>query len=582
MKVLYDSFPYHWSLLSAEAIVMSRIFSLIFFVVVGTLSIFKSTSLNDLIDSVVEDIHTERFERKMKIQLTKDKHPSKLDQNVDKKEQLQLLIRAFKRLSDEERSRLNVDLNQNIEVGSEAATSLMEVWNTRQQELKYAIDNMVKPVDYMKDLLEGIEHPTISATSDNNNNGNNNIKYRNRTANLIELESMVDDIDNARDFYAIGGWSTLCEIVENSNDYSSPDRALAAWVQGSAIKSDYDCQLWVLETINSSSAVDKTELSSYTCLSALILLLKDGNEEEQRKALYAISSASRGNMDVQQALQANNLITDSLSKTSQENITSTRSTVFSLKSVPIIISILDSIVAQRNNTFELQRKIWAFVRDMLEEAAYLNRLAFEEWLITNNGDKNIQIDEKVQWNDVSPGIVITRQGFIPLGRHFCNVKWASNAVEQLHRMNQNFKVSLAKSTGNIHSHEIIKSSINLVKYLKRELNKLFGEDQGRDKMNPKQSDLISIRATMESIMESIMSSILACDHGDLNPIDNSDAPVETWMDVPLRDNLALILKDIATLGESGSHNNQSQDNLYAQAIVILRDLAKQVLEKISQ
>ena len=55
----------------------------------------------------MENVLTERFERKMQIELSKDELLSKQDQNVNKEEQLELLIRAFNRLPDEERSRLN-------------------------------------------------------------------------------------------------------------------------------------------------------------------------------------------------------------------------------------------------------------------------------------------------------------------------------------------------------------------------------------------------------------------------------------------------------------------------------------------
>jgi len=153
-------------------------------------------------------------------------------------------------------------------------------------------------------------------------------------------------------------------------------------------------------------------------------------------------------------------------------------------------------------------------------------------------------------------------------------------VEQLDQMNKVLKLYPSKSHGHIDNND--NNSNNLVKYLKRGFNKLFRvENKEEDMMRPKQSDLIPIRGTMESIMNSIISSNLACSYGDLNPVDDSSGSIQVWIDTPIKDNLVLILKEITNI-QSSQDKDQDEDQVYAQAIVTLSDLAVQTLEKIDQ
>ena len=66
---------------------------------------------------------------------------------------------------------------------------------------------------------------------------------------LEQLESLVEDIDNARDFKTIGGFGDIVSALINpeSERVLPRGKGLAASVIGNAVKSDYDFQLWVLE-----------------------------------------------------------------------------------------------------------------------------------------------------------------------------------------------------------------------------------------------------------------------------------------------------------------------------------------------
>ena len=64
---------------------------------------------------------------------------------------------------------------------------------------------------------------------------------------LKQLESLLDDVDNARDYHTIGLWPTLLSHL--TSHYSKSIRCHTAWAIGTAVKNTYDYQLWTLERI---------------------------------------------------------------------------------------------------------------------------------------------------------------------------------------------------------------------------------------------------------------------------------------------------------------------------------------------
>lgn len=85
--------------------------------------------------------------------------------------------------------------------GTSRAESLLESWNQRQQELKEAMAEMVKPVEHMANITAQLQSPDIS--------------HHEMEMLLVELESNLGDIDNARDFHTIGGWSVLSSFLSS-------------------------------------------------------------------------------------------------------------------------------------------------------------------------------------------------------------------------------------------------------------------------------------------------------------------------------------------------------------------------------
>ena len=246
----------------------------------------------------------------------------------EEQKRIDMIVRSFSKLPESELSRLGVDLSQKIYVGSDEANKLLASWRERQEEIKLAMAAMTKPAEMMGELAKGIKE-FIPNESDNN--------YLQIEEKLVELEGLLEDMDNARDFYTIGAWPTLVSMLHSSK----PDniRALAAWCVGTAVKNNYDYQLFTLDKDGAT-------------IRELVVLLEQGSIEAKRKALYAISAASRGNTDVQSALMREDIKFLAILKT-------------------ILIEGIQGDREVNASTLELDRKIWSFVGDMLEEKAYV-------------------------------------------------------------------------------------------------------------------------------------------------------------------------------------------------------------------
>jgi len=268
-------------------------------------------------------------------------------------QQLDTMVRALKQLPDSELGRLGVDVNTEVRAGSEAADALRRAWQQRQEELQHAMSAVAKPVEHMAEIAQSLQKHLANLTSiDVSIN-----------ASLIELESLLSDIDNARDFHTIGGWSVLVAYL--SQELPPELRALAAWCIGTAVKNDYDFQLWTLEKTGhapgnitlkvsnrkdeSLSSVDTSENVSTdgsTCLDLLVEMLSIfSNPLMIKYALYAISSASHGNVDIQEALLRNSAFMPALKLLADSN---------------------DDIA----RTIDINRKVWTFVADSLKEKVW--------------------------------------------------------------------------------------------------------------------------------------------------------------------------------------------------------------------
>lgn len=281
----------------------------------------------------------------------------------DEKERIDTIIRAFKRLPDGELDRLGVQLDEVVdgqEYAPEFVDKLINAWNRRQIELKEAMKSIAQPVEFMERIMQGTHSFTHSLAADNSFIRfivmTNYTSEEDLVSSLHELESLLGDIDIARDFHTIGGWKLLVTFLDEK--YSVRVRSLTAWAIGTTIKNNYDYQLWVLEAIPYYQTMNN---SIVTCLDLLIRAFgtfdnrsnSDNNFELYRRVLYALSAAVRGNIDVQDFLLNN----------------------------PVFMTTMKEILLHHSTRMnnELERKIWTLVTDILEEVAYI-----KQQLITSN------------------------------------------------------------------------------------------------------------------------------------------------------------------------------------------------------
>ena len=288
-------------------------------------------------------------------------------------ERIDTIVRTFNRLPAPELERLGVDItSEPIVQGSAKAEQLKRAWLERQKELKQAMESMTKPAEHMAELAKRIKEFIEGGSADG------------VEQTLDELESLLSDVDNARDFHTIGGWPVLTALL--APEHSSHLRAKAALAVGTAVKNSYDYQLWVLERRNNASSLD-----------LLLDMLEpqyesaESNEETHRRALYALSSAARGNTDVQAALL--------LARVHQSHRG--------------FLDQLTSLAVHNFSTPEITRKVWSFAADMLEESLYVRtELAAE----------------------LGQGHQEQLLGLKMLGDALCSTSWASLASSSLRRL----------------------------------------------------------------------------------------------------------------------------------------------------
>lgn len=254
---------------------------------------------------------------------------TRLLSEVSEQQRIDTIVRAFGKLPFEEIEVMGIDLSTPILPGSQRAKELEIAWANRQKELKEAMASIIKPAEHMAELTQKLTFE---------NSTEDDISHI-----LLELESMVADIDNARDFHTIGGWPILTSFL---SDKPIPHRSLAAWVIGTAVKNSYDFQLWLLEPINlNSSYNNETTTALNLLINEFSLSIQEGSpefHELQRRVLYALSSASRGNTDVQEVLCGKNFD-----------------------------DILFQFATSNATIIDVSRKVWALVADMLEERSYI-------------------------------------------------------------------------------------------------------------------------------------------------------------------------------------------------------------------
>ena len=283
-----------------------------------------------------------------------DRNPPTEQQKID------TIKSALNKLPNSELARLGVDIDGHFEAGSQRANRLVEAWNQRQQELKDALAGVLKPVEYMQDIVNILRNTSLDNPA--------------VIENLVVLESLLADVDNARDFHTIGGWNVMNNIFQTPAAPTAVKAAIALCV-GTAVKNNYDYQMWVLEVPSPlENRTDQSE-SGIPLIQAMADSLRrealDGTSSSVpdwtrterlglvNNLLYGVFAACRGNIDVQEAIQTS-----------------------AASFLPSLTQLVQAVIAPSvglppdGQTDSLRtavlRKVWAFVSDMLEEWLYIH------------------------------------------------------------------------------------------------------------------------------------------------------------------------------------------------------------------
>lgn len=340
---------------------------------------------------------------------------------VDDQQRVDTLLRALKRLPDSELEMYGIKadgLPESIEPHSEQARRLFKAWQQRQMDLREAIKSMTKPAEIMGNHLkvlasiipskaESVDSVEVKATD-------SDVRHA-----LNELESLVDDVDNARDFHHLGGYRIVSDLLNPLTSISETYRDLAAQILGNAVKNSYDYQLWVLEEDGQT-------------LKYLMDMLQTGGDKSKRKALYALATSTRGNSDVQEAIWR-------LEQTEDDGQIEQN----------VMTRSLYSIATSQEATIDLHRKIFAFVSDMLEEYEFIQNQ------IRNPRDLELDGAIEDEGAAASAGAELLRQlhGLKPLGKSFCTSSWLHLFLETL-ESNANALTTLTIDTDGLDGQQV--------------------------------------------------------------------------------------------------------------------------------
>lgn len=290
----------------------------------------------------------------------------------------------------------------------------------------------MKPAEHMANLTQQLR--------------SNNITNAQRRQILIDLESLLADIDNARDFHTIGSWPTLIsQLVRPDRGMEAEEisiQSAAAWAIGTAVKNSYDYQLWLLEDVSfSHPSMGKIQITqkarAWDLLQSLLeeySILSDEqlNREEyvelQKRLLYAISAGVRGNVEIQAECEP-------------------------------LISILSRMTSHRPTSIEVTRKIMTLIQDIVEERQYIalellpklshvssdmpRKIRLEAEMSTENASSTssdssadmltVEIDGNKITAEQARLAVDSLQSTLVLGEYFFQEKWLQTIVDTANR-----------------------------------------------------------------------------------------------------------------------------------------------------
>jgi hypothetical protein len=305
-------------------------------------------------------------------------------------DQLDAIKSALSKLPSEELNRLGIDLGQEFLIGTSNGDLLKQVWNIRQSEVKRAVEGQLKPAEFMRDIMNILQNTTEASIL---------------IQNLVVLESLLADVDNSRDFHTIGGWPILLGLLHRKNPIDI--RSHTAWCIGTAVKNDYDYQLWIFEEIHlpDSSPQSGIELLLENLeVSVGFLTSPVGSDEGTntettqasvdltKRVLYALASCLRGNMDVQETLMALTRTLDEQRSSSSDFPT----LLFRLSSHLLDLSRSQPKVLSDQNHLAILRKVWSLVSDMMDELNYLREGLLSEMILSRQHESGASLEAQIK------------------------------------------------------------------------------------------------------------------------------------------------------------------------------------------
>jgi hypothetical protein len=359
---------------------------------------------------------------------------------IDEQQQVDTILAAYRKLPAAEIARLGVDVTKGVFAGSAEAQQLRDAWNQRQVEIRQLMETVAKPVHIMEEIMRKLV--------------NNSLAEEALVETLTELDSLVSDIDNARDFHTIGGWNTVVPLLDE--DEATSIQALAALVIGTSIKNDYDFQLWTLETITYSARDGSTKT---TCaLDRLLEILQRAasvseEDELQRRVLYGLAAAARGNPDVQNVLLSRNVKVASPDSSGET-----------------IVQIVNRKIQEHQSIYfasdlqsypHLLLKMWQFVSDMVEERRYVQKDLLSEIQISDSSKQDV-IDMKL------------------LGEEFCTMDWMRLSFQALNQA----LVQCSVVIDNYHAEPSSERNINIASGAYRTIESILTTIIGAAKQMP--------------------------------------------------------------------------------------------------
>lgn len=394
------------------------------------LALFSYTCSSDK-NKTISRLQTKE-ERAILKELTFD--PNQISKSSDANQEqirLDLIISALKKLPDLELQTVksfgvDITFSSKVEAGSTEASQILQAWEWRREDFKRVMETMLKPIDYMRELLTSLKSDTLIKRDDENS-----------LRALSELEYVVNDIDIARDFFVINGWPFVVDRLNptrsDGNKTPIKQRTAAAHIIGTLIKFSYDDQIKVLDPVlplnetdiiyDKSSEDAKKDMTNveYSRKNALWYLIENllepvslESDELIRRSLYAISAAARGNVDVQNAiLQFQLPFGDFKSQFETRQGISIDKFLDPQRNITFV-RILTALSMHNDTSWDVIRKIWNMASDMLVERGFILDLI-------NNQDK---VNKEVAAD-------LTMNGF--LGDEYCSEEFSHFTLFELNK-----------------------------------------------------------------------------------------------------------------------------------------------------